>query len=299
MPYATAADGVALLREVRQRHAGDLRARIRRRLPQLGAADALLRAPLPLHRLQRARLSAVGRAGRWRSYSQARARDDIVAVLDAARASKARTSSGCRWAASRRCMSASVSRARAFAGGGGLRLRRRAGKREQVPRRSARPSRRASRRGHAGGGRAATRWARRACSSRTRTRAAGPSSPADGASIRRAARRTRCAACRSERPSLWDLVERHATLTVPTLIVTGDEDDPCLEPGAVHEAHHPDRGHLDVPAQRPHPQSRGARRVQPPRSATSSPPSTTAAGIRATARSVAGGIIGFDKQERP
>jgi pimeloyl-ACP methyl ester carboxylesterase len=33
------------------------------------------------------------------------------------------------------------------------------------------------------------------------------------------------------RPSVFDLEERLARLTVPTLIVTGDEDEPCLEPG--------------------------------------------------------------------
>src|SRR3972149_4900492 len=33
------------------------------------------------------------------------------------------------------------------------------------------------------------------------------------------------------RPSVFDLEERLERLTVPTLIVTGDEDDPCLEPG--------------------------------------------------------------------
>ena len=33
------------------------------------------------------------------------------------------------------------------------------------------------------------------------------------------------------RPSLWDLVEPMRRLEVPTLIMTGDEDDPCLEPG--------------------------------------------------------------------
>jgi pimeloyl-ACP methyl ester carboxylesterase len=33
------------------------------------------------------------------------------------------------------------------------------------------------------------------------------------------------------RPSLYDLVDRMERLTVPTLIVTGDEDEPCLEPG--------------------------------------------------------------------
>lgn len=32
------------------------------------------------------------------------------------------------------------------------------------------------------------------------------------------------------RPSLWDLVEGMRKLRMPTLIVTGDEDEPCLEP---------------------------------------------------------------------
>ena len=33
-----------------------------------------------------------------------------------------------------------------------------------------------------------------------------------------------------ERPSLYDLVDQMAALTVPTLILTGDEDWPCLQP---------------------------------------------------------------------
>jgi pimeloyl-ACP methyl ester carboxylesterase len=33
------------------------------------------------------------------------------------------------------------------------------------------------------------------------------------------------------RPSLWELREAMTRLEVPTLIVTGDEDEPCLEPG--------------------------------------------------------------------
>ena len=33
------------------------------------------------------------------------------------------------------------------------------------------------------------------------------------------------------RPSLFDLVDRMKTITAPTLIMTGDEDWPCLEPG--------------------------------------------------------------------
>jgi pimeloyl-ACP methyl ester carboxylesterase len=33
------------------------------------------------------------------------------------------------------------------------------------------------------------------------------------------------------RPSLFDLVEQMKTISVPTLVMTGDEDWPCLEPG--------------------------------------------------------------------
>ncbi|MBL8384761.1 MAG: alpha/beta hydrolase [Burkholderiales bacterium] len=33
-----------------------------------------------------------------------------------------------------------------------------------------------------------------------------------------------------KRPSLWELEERMRSIRVPALIVTGDEDDPCLEP---------------------------------------------------------------------
>jgi pimeloyl-ACP methyl ester carboxylesterase len=33
------------------------------------------------------------------------------------------------------------------------------------------------------------------------------------------------------RPSLYDLVEKMPAITAPTLIITGDEDWPCLEPG--------------------------------------------------------------------
>jgi pimeloyl-ACP methyl ester carboxylesterase len=35
----------------------------------------------------------------------------------------------------------------------------------------------------------------------------------------------------AERPSLYDLVEQMRALTVPTLILSGDEDWPCLAPG--------------------------------------------------------------------
>ncbi len=32
------------------------------------------------------------------------------------------------------------------------------------------------------------------------------------------------------RPSLWELIDGMKTIQVPTLIITGDEDEPCLEP---------------------------------------------------------------------
>ena len=35
----------------------------------------------------------------------------------------------------------------------------------------------------------------------------------------------------ARRPSLWELTDGLRALKVPTLVVTGDEDDPCLEPG--------------------------------------------------------------------
>jgi pimeloyl-ACP methyl ester carboxylesterase len=35
----------------------------------------------------------------------------------------------------------------------------------------------------------------------------------------------------AQRPSLWDLTAQMGRLEVPTLVMTGDEDDPCLEPG--------------------------------------------------------------------
>jgi pimeloyl-ACP methyl ester carboxylesterase len=37
--------------------------------------------------------------------------------------------------------------------------------------------------------------------------------------------------CQAERPSLYDLVDQMKALTVPTLVLTGDEDTACLQPG--------------------------------------------------------------------
>jgi pimeloyl-ACP methyl ester carboxylesterase len=39
------------------------------------------------------------------------------------------------------------------------------------------------------------------------------------------------------RPSLWELVDGMKKIDVPTLILTGDEDDPCLEPALLMKRH--------------------------------------------------------------
>jgi pimeloyl-ACP methyl ester carboxylesterase len=49
------------------------------------------------------------------------------------------------------------------------------------------------------------------------------------------------------RPSLWELVEDMKRLTVPTLVVTGDEDEPCLEPGLLMKRSIPSAGLVVLP----------------------------------------------------
>ncbi len=39
--------------------------------------------------------------------------------------------------------------------------------------------------------------------------------------------------CQAERPSLYDLVDKMRAMTTPTLILTGDEDWPCLAPSVM------------------------------------------------------------------
>ena len=73
-----------------------------------------------------------------------------------------------------------------------------------------------------------TPTARRACSSRTRTRAASPNSRSSWPSIPRLGSANTQLGCQKERPSLYELVEKMRAMTVPTLILTGDEDWPCL-----------------------------------------------------------------------
>jgi pimeloyl-ACP methyl ester carboxylesterase len=50
-----------------------------------------------------------------------------------------------------------------------------------------------------------------------------------------------------KRPSLWDLVDAMKQMDVPTLIAVGDEDTPCLEPALLMKRHIPTAGLLVLP----------------------------------------------------
>jgi pimeloyl-ACP methyl ester carboxylesterase len=50
-----------------------------------------------------------------------------------------------------------------------------------------------------------------------------------------------------KRPSLYDLTDRMKRLTVPTLIVNGDEDEPCLDPGLMMKRTIPSAGLVVLP----------------------------------------------------
>jgi pimeloyl-ACP methyl ester carboxylesterase len=50
-----------------------------------------------------------------------------------------------------------------------------------------------------------------------------------------------------QRPSVYDLRDALTRLTVPTLIMNGDEDDPCLAPGVFLKRHVQTAGLLILP----------------------------------------------------
>src|SRR5262249_30894868 len=70
---------------------------------------------------------------------------------------------------------------------------------------------------------------RNACSSRPRIRAASRSTCASSRNTRRSAQRIRCSGDRTGGPSFYDLTAEMARMSVPTLIMSGDEEEPCLE----------------------------------------------------------------------
>ncbi len=65
-----------------------------------------------------------------------------------------------------------------------------------------------------------------------------------------------------ERPSLYDLVDQMKALTLPTLILTGDEDWPCLAPGLLMKQTHCQCGAVGDAELRPRDQHRGPGRIQ-------------------------------------
>ena len=170
MPTARSERNPALLRGGRPGPAPRLRARVRRRRAELAASDELLLPALPRHRLQRARLPALGRpggpgrllpaAGRRRHPRAARRpghrQGPRVRALDGRLRHPA--------------LRPDLSRPRAVAGGGGrwLRQRRPGEVQAGLGRGGASASSRAWRRSPS-----STPRVRRACSSWTRTRWAG------------------------------------------------------------------------------------------------------------------------------
>ena len=81
-----------------------------------------------------------------------------------------------------------------------------------------------------------------------------------------------------ERPSLYTLVEEMKRITVPTLIITGDEDWPCLLPGILMKQSIPSAALVGDAELRPRDQHRGAGRNTTGSSAIFSPRSKAAAG---------------------
>lgn len=67
-----------------------------------------------------------------------------------------------------------------------------------------------------------------------------------------------------KRKTIFELEAKLRELRVPTLVMTGDQDEPCIEPAvAVHATPHPQRRPRRRSDDRPHGQHRGVRALQP------------------------------------
>ena len=97
-----------------------------------------------------------------------------------------------------------------------------------------------------------------------RTRAASPSSSATSRSTRRKGSANTMLGYQARRPSLYDLTAEMARITAPLLIVAGDEDDATLEPSLLMKRTIPDGRARGAAQERPHAQPGGAGAVQPP-----------------------------------
>ncbi|WP_229192700.1 alpha/beta fold hydrolase [Bradyrhizobium brasilense] len=209
---------------------GDPGSRVRRRLAQLRAADAALRQALPDHRLQCARLSAVGCAGAGLVLFAGARADDILAVLDHIGAPKAHIVGlsmggfatlhfglrhpdralslcigGCGYGAELDKRETFRAEADVIAG-----MIRKEGMPTFAERYAYGPTRvqyeNKDPRGHA-----------EFKAMLAEHSAVGSANTQQGV--------------QKERPSLYTLVDEMKRIKVPTLIITGDEDWPCLLPG--------------------------------------------------------------------
>ena len=70
----------------------------------------------------------------------------------------------------------------------------------------------------------------RACSFSARIHADGRSSGGCSRNILRSGAAHTLRGVQKRRPSLYDLVDQMKQITVPAMVMTGDEDDPCIEP---------------------------------------------------------------------
>src|ERR1700694_2388826 len=96
------------------------------------------------------------------------------------------------------------------------------------------------------------------------------------------------------RPSLWELVEGMKKIDLPTLIITGDEDDPCLEPALLMKRHIATSGLVVLPYSGP------TINIEEPQAFNQAVLEFLARvdegrGARRDPRSFASGILGFKK----
>ena len=196
------------------------------------------------------------------SYSQARACDDIRAVLDALKIDKAHIvglSMG--GLATLHFGLTYPDRARSLlVAGAGYGSER--GETREVPQRGRHHRRPSSRRRAWRRSPRPMPTARPACSSRTRTRAALPSSRRCWPSTRPRARPTRSSACSASGPRSSTSRTSSPSCNVPMLVVTGDEDWPCLLPGVFIKRTCPSAALLVIPNSGTCHQHRGARGLQ-------------------------------------
>ena len=191
---------------------------------------------------------AFRRAARTPSATRRRApRDDIRAVLDAPEDRPARTSSACRWAASPRCTSASPipKRARSLVVAGcGYGA-------EPSEKEKFRDECRGRRRSSSSEGMAKRRSDLRLGPTRVQFQNKDPRGWAEFASqlAEHSAKGPALHhARRADAPAVALRADRGLKqISVPVLIVTGDEDDPCLEPALLMKRTIPTRGLLVLP----------------------------------------------------